>query len=423
MPTDVDTSKAARVGSGTVWMMLATIVPALAQWLVAVLIARDFGAASLGEWVIAASIATPVILILQMPLRTLFVVAADSRTNFEDYLVLRLASVIVAVVLAAVIATVFLDREAARALVLALSLARGCEAMSDVIYAPLQREGRLASIAFLTICRVTVGQVGFMIAVVLSRDVLVGVMVLLLSNLAALLLLEYPFARSVRKDPVQRQATGSRARAIATLARAAAPLSIAQALTTVSGNLPRYLVQWWGGAAALGLYAVLEHVTLPVSLLTNAIGQSASAGFARQWNASHFTEFRGAAWTFVRLNVLVAIVFWMIAMTVGPDIISFVYGHDFHVSRNVIGIMMLAAIFAAVASSSGYILTAAGIHQQQVVVMTLAVLSNLVIGAAASTFLGWLGAVVGTMAGCVVQTAIAFALIRSRLPLAVSAAP
>ena len=131
--------------------------------------------------------------------------------------------------------------------------------------------------------------------------------------------------------------------------------------------------------------------------------------------------FQHVAWKFVQLNILVGLGFLSVAFMVGPNIIQFVYGHAFQASREVIGCMMLASTIAAVASSAGYILTSAVLRRQQMVVMSSAVACNLAVGTAAAACVGWPGAILGIMAGCAVQSAMSFSLLRTNVPNTASA--
>ncbi len=119
------------------------ITGAACLWFAQVLVARLGGVSMLGAFGLGFAIATPVILLTNLHLRPIYVVDETSSWKFEDYLGLRLVSLLVATIVgSAATFALGIDWEVA-SVVLAVMLYRVAESLGDIFIAPAQRHNHL----------------------------------------------------------------------------------------------------------------------------------------------------------------------------------------------------------------------------------------------------------------------------------------
>lgn len=396
------------------WMLIAALAPPISQWITAILIARIVGVADLGHYVLANAIATPIVLVMQLPLRSVYVVHRNPEEQFDTFMALRLASLCAAMAVAMSLGFLFSTGIAEFAVLALLTVARSAESVSDMLYAPLQREARLSLLARLTVLRTAVGLVTSGLTLFWTGSILLSVAVLALANCVAIVAWEWP-TRHPSHVPASPSSAPVSVSACYALARHAAPLSLVQTLTAVGGNTPRYVVQWIGGASALGLYAVLEHFSALTAVACNAKGQTMTAGLAREWHANRKADFRSSAWNLLGSNAFIASGVVLVAVIAGKDIVNLIYGPAFEPAGRWLVLMTLSGLVSAIASSGGYIMTSVGIHREQVPIMAASVAASAAAGCLAALWLGFAGAIVGVMFGAALQILLTAVIMRRAL--------
>jgi O-antigen/teichoic acid export membrane protein len=397
-------------------MLVAALTPPVAQWLTAILIARLAGVTDLGSYVLANAIATPVVLIMQLPLRSVYVVHQNPELQFDIFLALRIAMLCAAMLLTLTIGALVGAEVVAFGVVAALALARCAESTSDMLYAPLHRRARLSFIAKLTVWRTAQGLAASSAVLSFTGSIFLCAAALAVSNCVAIVVWEWPTRRLLHlrgQHPFDQISV----LACYQLAKQAAPLSIVQTLTALAGNTPRYVVQWGAGSSALGFYAVLEHFSALAAVACNAMGQTFAAGMARDWHANKKEDFVRRARDLLISNALAALAVFVLAVAAGNEIVSFIYGTAFEPASHWLVLMSICGLFTAIASAGGYILTSVGIHKEQIPIMAMSLVASAGAGCFAVLWLGYAGAIIGVMIGAVVQIVLTLIIMRRALSL------
>jgi O-antigen/teichoic acid export membrane protein len=169
------------------------------------------------------------------------------------------------------------------------------------------------------------------------------------------------------------------------------PLSVTQGLNALSGNVPRYIVQAYGGSQMLGLYAVLEHVALATSMLVNALGQSMTAPLARLWNAGRSEEFRKEAKRLLLGSIFIGGAILAAVLLCAEMLLEFVYGPEFLPVKPFLGVASFTAMAMGAVSAIGYSLTAIGAFSQQAKILVASTVASTLIGLLAVPAFGFSG--------------------------------
>lgn len=369
------------------WMLVANLSPALSMWLIAILIARSFGAEALGLFAFTNAIVTPIMLVMQLPLRTLHITGQDAGSDFQSLLGLRLAMIAAGLTVIALAGWLLTDSATALAVMTAVAIYRACDSYCDLLHAGLQRSDQLGSIAFLVASRsLLVSAVALSCTMFhMSLEALTFAMAAI-SMITSIMLDTRVCKQHAAKWPLRIGMEFVHSHAGRIL-----PLSVTQGLNALSGNVPRYIVQAYGGSHMLGLYAVLEHVALATSMLVNALGQSMTAPLARLWNAGRSEEFRREAKRLLLGSIFIGGAILAAVLLCAEMLLEFVYGPEFFPVKPFLGVASFTALAMGIVSAIGYSLTAIGAFSQQAKLLVASTAVSTIIGVLAVPAFGLRG--------------------------------
>jgi O-antigen/teichoic acid export membrane protein len=355
-----------------VWTAVGNAVYAACLWGLLSVLAKLGGAEMVGEYVLALSVTTPVVMLANLKLREVQATDAAREYSFGDYLGMRLVTASLALVAIVVIALAMGHRGGTLWVILAVGLAKAIESVSDVFYGLLQQHERMDRVAKSLMLRGPLALAALAVAVRLTGRVHWGAAGL--ASAWAVVLLSYDLAsgklvlRNARQlgDPAQQLTAGRvtiRPRwatpTIAGLAWLALPLGFAHMLAALNANIPRYAVHWYVGRRELGIFAAMAYLKSVGDLVVSALGRSASPRLARYHAAREGASFGRLLLKLVMAGVLLGAAAVVVALVAGRQILTLVYRPEFASHADVFVWLMAAAAIQYVASFLGYGMTAA----------------------------------------------------------------
>ncbi|BDG08517.1 lipopolysaccharide biosynthesis protein [Anaeromyxobacter paludicola] len=343
------------------WTLAGHAVNAGSQWVTLVAIAKLAAAEAVGRYALGTAIAAPLFLFAGLNLNAAQVTDTGRRFGFPDYLRVRATGMLVA--LAAAVAIVLAssyDRQT-RLVVLAVSLAKLVEGLSDIHYGCWQQHERMRPMAASLMLRGVLGLSAVSAVLWAGAGVLAAILGLCLAWLLVLLLHDFPVTRALlprRARPASGADRGARWRVAGRIALTSLPLGLVMMLVSLRTNAPRYFIEHHGGAAELGVFAALSSLVAAANLVVAALGQSATPRLAR-----HHFEGDGAAFRRLLaflLGVAVALGGAGIgaAALLGRPALRLLFGPVYAARADLLVWLMGAGLVAYVASFLGCALTA-----------------------------------------------------------------
>lgn len=339
------------------WGTLALVSQGLGQWVAAAAIARVLGPAALGDFAFAWAVATPVLMALSFQLRALQITEAVPDASLADFLTLRILSVSVAVALV-VMAGLIMRTSPVRLETLGLiALSRSFEFTSEVVHAHWIRRGDVSRYGKSMTTRNLLGATGAALALGCGLGLL-GVCAVLcvcsgLSLVADLL------AGDAGPWPAWRRSI------LDTILRKGLPLTAAMLLLSVQPLIPRYLIQWHLGAAALGVFAALAYLPMSAAILVRAYGDTASTRMARAYSEARHREAGEQLRSSILAVVSVATIASFFLWRLGEPLLNLIYGSAVAAHATLLIALLAAEAISQCSSLCGYAATAAGISLQQ----------------------------------------------------------
>lgn len=253
----------------TAWLLLANVFRNLGLIALLILLARYTDSATVGRYSLSLAIATPVFVLAEMGLRTVYLTMHDA-IQFRWYAAVRIAAAGAAGVCSTLISAIFApDLTATVALV---SLVKFADSCSDIFSGPLQHYDRTSWIAAAYAGLAVAGTAAVWAALAMTASLDVALASLLVVSaataLAMLLTARHRLRRAERAEQMHWRAATHR------IIRAGLPTGFSWALLSLVSSVPQYFLAATHGQSAVGRFAVLLYIVAAVELFMNALTQS-----------------------------------------------------------------------------------------------------------------------------------------------------
>ena len=352
------------------WTLSSNAFYAACQWGMLSVLAKAGNTAIVGQFALGLAITAPVFMLTNLQLRA--VKATDARSDFEfaDYFTLRVLASLAGLLFVAAVAWALPYDRGTRWVVFLVGVSKFVESLSDVVAGLLQKHERLDQVAISLFIRGILSIAGFALAFLRTHSLVTAAVALVLAWSAVFLF--YDVERAVAVLKPNPRLLCFRGRELRQLLVVSAPLGVVMTLLSLSTNIPRYALVKYSGEADLGIFASMAYLLVALSLVVNALGQSAVTRLARMFAAGDFSGFARVMKRLIFIGICVLAFAPAIAGFAGRPLLTLLYGPEYGQNTPVFVLMMLTAGFSTLASFFGYGATAVRSFRAQVPVVTLA---------------------------------------------------
>ena len=352
----------ARLRVNVGWSVFGSVTYAACQWGTLVVLAKLASPEDVGRYAFALAVSAPIMMFLQLQLRTVQVTDAAAPRPFADYLALRAVSSVtgIGIVLAAV--AIAGHSPSSLGLLVLVTCIKAVDGVADIFYGEWQKRERMDVPARLQMCN-GVFSVALLAAALLAGwpagVAIGGSLAASAATLgAAACLTRKILPRGFRPD------TGLGRRSWA-LARLALPLGAVMALISLTANIPRYFIEAHSSTRELGIFAALLYVTTAGMTLITAIGNSLTPRLAREFGSGDYRAFKRLLVGFVAVAAAIGGSSVVLALAAGEGLLLIAYGPVYAAAANVfVGVMVFGAV-SYMASAVGFALSAARCFRAQ----------------------------------------------------------
>jgi O-antigen/teichoic acid export membrane protein len=252
-------------------------------------LAKLGSAALVGRFALGLAITAPVFMFTNLQLRGVQATDARSEFAFSDYFTLRLLASLAG--LAAVGLIVFAARydRTTGAVIVLVGLSKTIESLGDAIAGLLQKAERLNRVSISLMLRGAFSLAAFAAAFWVFHDLVAAIAALIAVWLSVFVFYDLYQARLLVRRPSP--LISFRWQRLKQLAAVSAPLGIVMTLISLNVNIPRYLLEHYGGARDVGIFASLAYIVVALNLLVNAMGQSAMTRLSTLFARASYRRF------------------------------------------------------------------------------------------------------------------------------------
>lgn len=369
------------------WTLVSRTLYAVCQWAALLVLARMGGPQAVGRFALALAVTGPIVLFSNLALRHLQATDAERSHGYGDYLAVRVATVIAAMLAIVVVAaTAGYSRETAVVLVL-VGVAKSFESLSDVVYGLEQAAHRLDLTARSLMIRGLAGAAALALAYSLTDRLTAAIGAMTAAWAATYLLLDLPAQQRLRAQVAAASASAatpdptSPLRRRLRLVRLALPMGAVALLISLNINVPRYFIEARLGEEALGAFAAMAYFVVVGTIVVNGFGQAALVTLADHHARGRQRAFYGLIGRMVGVSLALGAAGVVVSGLFGRQLLALVYGPSFSEYAGLFVWVMLAGGLSYAASSLFYGVTARRIFKGQALLYAIVAGTN--VGAAA----------------------------------------
>jgi O-antigen/teichoic acid export membrane protein len=344
------------------WTFAANMLLAASNFAILQLLVKLGTPELVGQFVLGMSIATPLLLLTDLSLRSVQVTDARRETPFGDYLGMRLATTWAALVLLGGIVLAGGYSGGVAAVVLIIGGTKALESVSDIFHGKLQQSERMDWVSRSLIMRGLLSVAAVALASVATGSLAWTMAALLLTRLAVLWAYDLPSAGRclVGSERAEKRALRPRfePRVMARLFWLSWPLGLAVTLLSLNVFIPRYFVERFQGEAALGIFGAFAYVVIVGQMVVSALGAAASPRLARHYEAGQLKDFFNLVWRMAALCGATGLMMVCISLTAGERAVTWLYGPEYAAHVDTFTWLMIASGVGYVGAILGYATTA-----------------------------------------------------------------
>jgi O-antigen/teichoic acid export membrane protein len=352
------------------WTFAGNVIYAACQWGMLVVLAKLGSPEMVGQFAFALAVTAPVFMLTNLQLRAVQATDVVDQFVFADYLGLRFLCTALALATIAGIAAFSGHSFTLAAVIFVVGVAKGTESISDAIYGLVQRHERMDLIARSMMLKGSVSLTAFAVTMALTGKLAMGATALAASWCVVLATYDLGLARTFsavgrRTNAHPGFAPRFRVPTLVRLARLCLPLGFTATLASLTLNVPRYFIEHFSGARALGFFAAIAYLMVACTLVTHAIGQSAAPKLASRHASGNISAFRALLLKLCGIAAAPGIAGILVAILAGKTVLRMVYRADYASYSHIFVLLMIAATIFGAASILEYGMTAARILKPQ----------------------------------------------------------
>jgi O-antigen/teichoic acid export membrane protein len=357
-------------------MFAGNAVYVACQWGLLGILARLGTPETVGQFVFALAISTPVMAFFMLQLRGVQATDARGEFQFGHYLALRLATTCLAILTMAAICTIAGYSGETFLIVVLVGTAAGVDSLSDIVHGSLQQHERLDRIAQSRMLKGLTSLAAMTLTMFITGSLCGGILAMAASRLLVFAAFDLPVAAGViqagpdalpaHDAPYANLLPRWEWRQLVALARLSAPLGLVMMLLSLESNIPRYFVESHFDKGSLGIFGAIGYLSVAGTMAVCALGESTSPRLARYYAQGDKAAFGALFLNLATFGAAVGTAGIAVALLAGPQILTILYGPAYARHCDILVWTMVAAAISCLASFFGYANTAARYFRPQV---------------------------------------------------------
>ncbi len=328
-PDPIDGRDAPRsLRANVAWTLAGNGVYAAGQWGMLIALSKLADPTTVGRFALALALTAPVVMLANMQLRAVLATDARREHPFGSYVSVRFAASLAAMAVIAVLAFGAGYDPVVAPVILLIGVGKIFESWSDIYLGYLQQRERMDLVSRSMILKGAVFLAAFVLGA-FGGGLVAAVAALALARLILLLAVDVPMVVRLSGAGLRTALPSGTRRGLGRLAWIALPLGAATMLSSLQTNIPRYFIEHFDSAGALGVFAAMSYLMVIGGLVVNALGQSASPRLAAHFAAGELKEFRRLLWRLVGMGAGLGAAAVLAAALAGRWILTVLYTAEY----------------------------------------------------------------------------------------------
>lgn len=312
--------------SNSLWNLLGSLVYALTQWGVLIVIAKLGTPEMVGIFTLALALTAPMVLFFRFNLRS--VVASDSNNDFSfnDYYTLRILTTILFIITTISISLVYLPKWNTVLVLMIFSIAKAVESISDILHGQMQKNERLDITAKSRIIKGIFSLFLFSVIMYLTSNLALATLGYLLSWLIILFVYDYPKTSMFGKFSFKLNKKQLKYLFILSI-----PLGFAQLIASLNANVPRYFLEYFYEPSVLGFFGAIIYIVTAGNNFVMAVSGAVIPRLSNNYYKRKVKEYYKLLSGFMLIVILSSILAMIVVKFYGEEILTLLYTSEYSV--------------------------------------------------------------------------------------------
>jgi len=345
-----------------IWMMSGQGVFSAMLWINMIVLAHLGGAKEVGYYSFALSIVTPIALLSNLSLRTIYVTDHSQKYSFGDYFILRLLSVPFACFAISFFGWLYSGNSTQGWLIFLLGMAKLAENMSDMAYAIPHKYENMERLVYSMMMRAVIGTFFLALVFFLTQSLIMACIFYTGVWWGVFFLYDQRQMVDPWKEIWQQRFLAHKGRMFS-LAWLALPMGLTSFVNALANSAPRYFVEYFLGPEKLGYFASMAYFIVVGFMVIGALGQTLRPRLSKLYAQKNFTAFWRLTAIGSAISIFVGASFYVVTLLLGDLVLTLFYGVNFLVYADLFPLIALSSIPFYLGGMWGFVLSAMGYYR------------------------------------------------------------
>lgn len=372
------------------FLFIGNLVYTVCQWGMLVVYAKMGSPEVVGQFSLASAIISPVLMFTNLQLRALQATDATNKYLLDDFMAVRVISLGVFLIVATFVGIVFYQGKGILSVLTVVIVAKGVEALNDVLYGYFQKHERMRLIATSMVIKGVLSLVVLAGTFFFSKSLTISLWALTLVWLGRMLFFDFQwlsqfesgrysyqgaseFCDRIVKACVERRAM------LLEIFKNGAYLGVVMGLISLNTNAPRYIVDRLLGQRELGFFSAMVYASAAINIFVMSVGSASSPRLARYFVEGDTIKFLKVLFRNIVVVLFCGVMGLLVVCFFGPQLLTIAYTKEYATYNSVFFLVVLSAIVSALASMFGFALTAIKSYIAQVPIFVAVLVFNIML--------------------------------------------
>ncbi len=356
------------------WKLVGNVILTLSQWGILVVLAKIGTPQMVGQFTFGLAVTAPIIFFTNMSLSKILSTDSNDTYEFRDYFGLRLISNLFAILFIGIMLWfIGIDLHFIY-IVLMIGLSKVVEAISNIFHGLYQKHERMDYIGISYMLKGPAALISMGICLWMTNSLFIAVIALTVSWLLILLFYEFRLGKRLTLITPRFNLTKFRQLTILSL-----PMGFVALLLSIIPNVPRYFIEYYLGAEALGYFASVVYIMVAFNTFVNALGETIVPRLAKYYANKQIKEYGRLIWNVIFIVIGLGIGALSVTFFLGQQLLTLLYNSSYALYNEILFQLMIAALMIGISSMLEYGITAARKFQIQMVLFIFVLIINIIL--------------------------------------------
>lgn len=347
------------------WNVFGSFFYAMTQWLLIVGLNHLGDLEMVGQYSLGLAIGAPIMLFLNLKLRTIQSTEYGKRYEYNEFFSLRILTNLLFLVLIHIAAFFHVGNMATFITIILVGYMKVIESFYDVGYGLFQRKERLDIVARSYVSRGFFGTVFFLGSLAIFNNLFYALISLCIIWLISYFIYDY---NKIKFFNGKQKFVSSNLRELFIIGL---PLGVVALLGSLSLNFPRIVIERAVSLEALGVFSSIVYLNLILGRFVLSMGQALLPRLSRLYTDSKIKDYLRLFSAFITLLVLFSFALILISVLIGEEILTLVYGIEYQGYNYLLVLTMVYGLFYYLCVAFEIGLNSVGAFKSQVPVVSI----------------------------------------------------